>query len=196
MELVVASAELKDGNVLSFNSFPTYPYALSFSITFHMAGDFEGQIAYRVRKWEEVIFQTEPVPLHIREVEGQRLFTHADRIQLSFPSQGSYVLDILVDQSVLHTLEFAVYDSSKRTDLEREIFYYLKGKRGAKSVQEITRGVYNPRLLNKANFAEISGRVYFALLRMKEMTNMDPVQEGSLAEKMNRSRWKLKGDRR
>ncbi len=192
MELVLASAEFLDGNVLSFKAFPTYPHVLRFSIAFHVAGEIKGEIAYRVRKWEDVIYQTKPMPLHIPEVEGQKMFTHLDSVELVFPSQGSYLLDIIFDEAVIHSLPFSVFDSSKRTDLEREIIYYLKAKRGARSVQEITRGVYNPSILNKANVAEVSGRVYFALLRMKEVVNTNPTEHGSLVEKMNHSRWKLK----
>ncbi len=192
MDLVVASAEFTDGNVLSFKAFPTYPYSLKFSIAFHVLGEVRGEIAYRVRKWEEVIYQTKPAPLHIPAAEGQKMFTHADSIELVFPSQGSYLLDIIFDEAVLHSLAFSVFDSSKRTDLEREILYYLKAKRGPRSVQEITRGVFNPKLLNKANMPEISAKVYFALLRMSEVINMSPTQQGSLAERMDRSRWRLK----
>ncbi len=192
MDLVVASAELADGNVLSFKAFPTYPYSLRFSIAFHVLGEVTGEIAYRVRKWEEVIYQSEPTPLHIPQVEGQKMFTHVDSIELVFPSQGSYLLDIIVDGAVLHSLAFSVFDSSNRTDLEREIIYYLKSKRGPRSVKEITRGVYNPKLLNKANVAEVTAKVYFALLRMSEVINMSPTQQGSLAERMDRSRWQLK----
>ncbi len=120
------------------------------------------------------------------------MLTHEDHIELVFPSQGSYLLDILFDGSVLHSLPFSVFDSSKRSELEREIIYYLKRQRKERSVQEITRGVYNPKILNKANMGEISGRVYFALLRMKEVINVKPLEQGTLNEKMKASRWKLK----
>ncbi len=192
MTLIVAAAEITGGNVLSFNTFPTYPFSLNFVITFHVEGQVAGKIAYRVRKRDDVIHQTVPAPFEAREPEGQKLLTHPDSIQVAFPSQGSYLLDITFDDSLLHSLPFSVFDSSQRTDLEREIVYYLKRKRGPRSVQDITRGVYNPRVLNKANFGEVSGRVYFALLRMKEVLNTDPAQHGTLAEKMQRSRWKLK----
>ena len=192
MTLVVASAEFSEGNILSFKAFPTQPYPLSFTISFHVAGEVKGGISYRVRKWEDVIFQAGPLPLTLPKVEGQRLFTHADSLDIVFPGQGSYQLDIYFDEALIYTLPFSVYDSSKRADLEREIIYYLKSKRGARSVQEITRGVFNPRVVNKANMRELSGKVYFALLRMKEVTNIDPGQQGSLQDNMNRSRWQLK----
>ncbi len=192
MELVVASAELKEGNVLSFGTFPSYPYSLSLVITFHVEGEVSGKIAYRARKREEVIYQTEAAPFHVIAMEGRQMFTYADSFQLVFPSQGSYLIDILFDESVLHSLPLSVFDKSKRSELEREIIYYLERKRGERSVQEITRGVYNPKLLNKANMGELSGKVYFALLRMKEVTNLHPLDQGNLEEKMKASRWKLK----
>src|SRR5512146_1626403 len=148
MELVVASAEFKQGNVLSFNAFPSYPYSLEFVITFHIEGEVNGNIAYRVRKREEVIYETEPAPFHVPAMEGQKMFPFADSIQVAFPSQGSYLLDILFDGSLLHSLPFSVFDNRQRTDLEREIIYYLKRQRKERSVQEITRGVYNPKILN------------------------------------------------
>ncbi len=192
MELVIASVELKDGNVLSFKNFPTPPFLLGFALTFHVVGDVQAELAYRVRKWENVICQGEPVSIHVQQADDSRLMTRADSLEVVFPSQGNYRLDILSGEALLYSLPFSVFDSSKRSDLEREIVYYLRKKRGERSVQEITRGVYNPSLLNKANFAEMSGKVYFALLRMTEVTNTNPVEYGSLAEKMNGSRWKLK----
>ena len=192
MELVVASVEFNEGNVLSFNFFPSYPYSLEFVITFHVEGEVNGNIAYRVRKREEVIYETEPAPFHLPAMEGQKMFPFADSIELVFPSQGSYLLDILFNESVLHSLPFSVFDNSQRSDLEREIIYFLKRKRGERSVQEITRGVYNPKILNKANIGEISGKVYFALLRMKEVINLNPLDQGTLQEKLNASRWMLK----
>lgn len=192
MTAVIASAQLLDGNVLSFRAFPTLPYLLSFTITFHIEGDMGGEIAYRVRKWDDVIHQTDPIPFRIEDTEGEKLLTYADRIEVAFPSQGSYLLDILVDGSVLYSVRFSVFDNSKRTELEREIIYYLKAKRGARSVQEITKGVFNPKILNKANMGEMSGRVYFALLRMKEVMNLNPQSQGSLEDGMKRSRWQLK----
>ncbi len=192
MELVVASAELKEGNVLSFNAFPTYPYSLGFVITFHVEGEVSGKIAYRARKREEVIVETEPAPFHVPAREGQKMFTYEDSMQLGFPSQGSYLLDVVFNEAVLHSLPFSVFDNSQRTDLEREILYYLKRQRKERSVQEITRGVYNPKILNKSNMGEVSGKVYFALLRMMEVINLHPVDQGTLQEKMKASRWKLK----
>src|SRR5512142_1779717 len=103
MELVVASAEFKEGNVLSFNTFPTYPYPLSFVITFHVEGEIDGKIAYRTRKREEVICETEPAPFRVPSAEGRKMLTHADLIACVFPSQGSYALDILFDGSLLHS---------------------------------------------------------------------------------------------
>ncbi len=192
MELVVASVEFTDGDVLSFKGFPTCPRSLSFTITFHVEGEIKGKIAYRVRKREEVIHETGPILFDVPEVEGRNVLTHSASIEVAFPSQGSYLLDILFDDSLLHSTPFSVFDRSKRTDLEQEIIYYLNRKHGARTVQEITRGVYNPEILNKANMGEISGRVYFALLRMKEVVNTDSMQDGTLVEKMNRSRWKLR----
>jgi hypothetical protein len=192
MELVVASAELKGGNVLSFNLFPSYPFPLGFVITFHVEGEVRGNIAYRVRKREAVIHQTEATPFHVPAVEGQKTFSLAGSIEVVFPSQGSYLLDIVFDDGLLHSLPFSVFDNSQRTDLEKEIIYYLERKRGAKSVEDITRGVYNPRILDRANIGEAKGKVYFALLRMKEVVNTNPTDQGSLQEKMNASRWQLK----
>ncbi len=192
MELVIASAELKEGNVLSFKTFPSPPCLLGFALTFHVVDDVGAQLTYRVRKWQDVIYQSEPVPVDARHAEDRTLYTHSDSIEVVFPSQGNYLLDILSGDALLYSVPFSVFDSSKRSDLEREIIYYLREKRGERSVQDITRGVYNPSLLNKANFAEISGKVYFALLRMREVTNTNPVESGSLAEKMNSSRWKLR----
>ncbi len=192
MELVIASVKLKDGNVLSFKTFPTPPFLLGFSLTFHVVGDVQAELAYRVRKWENVICQSEPVSIHVQEADDPRLMTRTDSLEVVFPSQGNYLLDILSGEALLYSLPFSVFDSTKRSDLEREIVYYLREKRGERSVQDITRGVYNPSLLNKANFAEMSGKVYFALLRMREVTNTNPLEYGTLAEKMNTSRWKLK----
>ncbi len=192
MELVIASVELKEGNVLSFKTFPSPPCLLGFALTFHAVGDVSAELTYRVRKWQDVIYQGEPVPVHPRQAEDQKLSTHADSIEVVFPGQGNYLLDILSGDSLLYSLPLSVFDSTKRSDLEREIIYYLRDKRGERTVQEITRGVYNPTLLNKANFAEISGKVYFALLRMREVVNTNPVDRGSLADKMNSSRWKLR----
>ncbi len=192
MTLVVASAELSGGNVLSFKVFPTQPYPLGFTITFHVEGEVNGEIGYAVRKWGDVICQTDPIPFHLPYAEGRRLFSHTDHIDVTFPGQGSYALDIFFDGSLVHSLPFSVFDNSRRADIEREIIYYLKAKRGAKSVTEITRGVFNPSLLNKANIREMSAKVYFALLRMKEVTNVNPVQQGSLEDNMDRSRWQLK----
>ncbi len=192
MALIVASAEFPGGNVLSFKAFPTHAHLLSFTITFHSAGEAKGEIAYRVRKWGDVIRQTDPKPFRVSEAVGQKLITQADSVEVAFPSQGAYVLDILFDGSVVHSLPFSVFDNSQRTDLEREIIYYLKAKRGARSVQEITRGVFNPKILNKANIAEVSAKVYFALLRMKEVTNVHPAQQESLEDGMKHSRWQLR----
>ena len=192
MELVVASAEFTDGNVLSFKAFPTYQYSLRISVTFHVVSEIEGEIAYRVRKRDDVICQTHPMPFRAQEAEGQRMLTHAGSIGVAFPGEGSYLLDILFNDSVLHSLPLSVFDSSKRSDLEREIVYYLKRKGGARSIQEITRGVFNPRLLNKANMLEFSTKVYYALLRMSEVANTVPLQQGTLEDKMKASRWKLK----
>ncbi len=192
MTLVVASAEISGGNVLSFNIFPTQPHPLSFTITFHVEGEVNGEIAYAARKWGDVICQTDPMPLQLPYTDGRRQFSHTDHIDVAFPGQGPYVLDIFVDGSLVHSLPFSVFDNSRRADIEREIIYYLKAKRGARSVLEITRGVFNPAMLNKANIREMSGKVYFALLRMKEVTNVKPVQQGSLEDRMDHSRWQLK----
>ncbi len=192
MTLVVASAELSGGNVLTFKAFPTHAHMLSFVITFHVAEDVEGQIAYRVRKWGDVIQQTDPVSFHPPNAMSQKLFTHSDSIEVVFPGQGAYLLDILFDGSLLHSIPFSVFDNSQRTDLEREIIYYLKAKHGARSVQEITRGVFNPKILNKANSREASAKIYFALLRMKEVTNIHPAQHESLEDGLKHSRWQLK----
>ncbi len=153
MELVIASVELKDGNVLSFKTFPTPPFLLGFSLTFHVVGDVQAELAYRVRKWENVICQGEHVSIHVQQADDSKLMTRADSLEVVFPSQGNYRLDILSGEALLYSLPFSVFDSSKRSDLERELVYYLREKRGERSVQEITRGVYNPSLLNKANFA-------------------------------------------
>src|SRR5512135_3620135 len=103
MTLVVASGEFPEGNVLSFNAFPTYPYLLNFVITFHVEGEVNGKIAYRARKREEVVYETKPAPFHVPAMERRKIFIHADRIELVFPSQGSYLLDVLFDESVLHS---------------------------------------------------------------------------------------------
>ena len=190
--LVVASGEFSGGNTLSFKGFPTPPHPLGFVITFHIQGEVSGQISYRVRKWDRVIYETEPVPFSVPVTESGKQFKHADGIKVVFPSQGSYQLDVLFDGALLHSLPFSVFDSSHREDLEKEIIYYLRSKRGVKSVQEITRGVFNPRMLNKANMLEFSTRVYFVLLRMKEVANVDASPQGALEDKMNSSRWKLK----
>jgi hypothetical protein len=192
MTLVVASGEFTAGNVLSFSAFPTAPYLLDFVITFHVEGPVSGEISYRVRKWEEVISQTEPRPFSLPDPASVQQLRHADRIWVAFPGQGSYSLDLLFDGALLHSFPLSVFNSSDRGPLEREIVYYLKAKRGAKTVQEVTRGVYNPKLLNKTNIREFNARVYFALLRMKEVTNVNAVQQGTLEEKMNSSKWKLK----
>jgi hypothetical protein len=81
---------------------------------------------------------------------------------------------------------------SAMTTLEKEIFYYLQSRKRAVSVEEITRGVFNPKVINKANLRELSSKVYFALLSMKGVTNINPLQQGSLEDKMNGSRWMLK----
>ncbi len=192
--LVVASGEISGGNILSFKAFPTQPHLLNFVITFHIAGEVKGEISYRVRKWEDVIYQTEPTLFSLPDTESGKQFKHADSIELVFPSQGYYHLDFLFDGALLQSFPFSVFDSSNRADLEREIIYYLKAKakRGAKSVQEITRGVYNPKLLNRANIREFSAKIYFVLLRMKEVANINAEQQGTLEDKMNGSRWKLK----
>jgi hypothetical protein len=78
------------------------------------------------------------------------------------------------------------------TTLEQEILYFLNSRKRAASVEEITRGVYNPKLVNKANLRELSSKVYFALLSMKGVTNTNPLQQGTLEDKMNGSRWTLK----
>jgi hypothetical protein len=192
MTLVVASVEFPGGNVLNFRAFPSPPYVLEFVINFHGAGEVSGEIAYRVRKRDDVIYQTRPRPFSHPGIEGEKLFQHNDRIELAFPSQGAYHLDLLFDGALLHSFAFSVFDNSSRADLEREILFYLRRKRGTRSVLEITRGVFNPSLLNKANIREISGQVYFALLRMSEVTNTNPLPQGTLEDKLNGSRWKLK----
>lgn len=192
MTLVVASGEFLEGNVLSFSAFPTAPYLLNFVITFHVEGQVNGSISYRVRKWEEVISQTEPAPLSLPDPGSLQQLRRADSIWVTFPGQGSYSLDLLFDGALLHSFPFSVFNSSERAPLEREIIYYLKNKRGPRTVQEIARGVYNPSLLTRTNAREFYTKVYFALLRMKEVTNINAVQQGTLEEKMNSSKWKLK----
>ena len=192
MTLVIASAEISGGSILSFKVFPTQPHLLNFVISFHRAGEFKGEISYRVKKWEDVIYQSEPSPLSLPGDESGEPLKHADSISVVFPSQGNYHLDILIDGALLQSLPFSVFDSSNRTALEKEILYYLKSKRGTKSVEEITRGVFNPRVVNRANFRELSAKVYFALLRMSEVVNTEAAQQGSLEAKLKTSRWKLK----
>jgi len=192
MTLVVAWGEFSGGNILSFKAFPTPPHVLNFVITFHIAGEVKGEISYRVRKWEDVIYQTEPIPFSLPDMEGGKQFKHADSIELVFPSQGYYHLDFLFDGDLLYSFPFSVFDGSTRADLEREIVYYLKSERRVRSVEEITRGVFNPKMLNKANIREFSAKVYFVLLRMSQVTNTNPLQQGTLEEKMNGSRWNLK----
>ena len=192
MALVIASGEISGGNVLSFTAFPTAPYLLSFVISFHRTGDIKGEISYRVRKWEEVIHQTEPTSLNFADTEGGRQFKYADSVELVLPSQGSYQLDILVDNALLLSLPFSVFDKSDRSPLEAEIVYYLRAKGGAKAVDDIVRGVFNPDMVNKANIRELSAKVYFALLRMSEVTNIHAEQQGNLEAKLISSRWKLK----
>ena len=194
MTLVVASGEFPEGNVLSFSAFPTAPYLLNFVITFHVEGEVNGSISYRVRKWEEMISQTEPAPFSLPDPVSLQQLSHADSIWVAFPRQGSYSLDVLFDGALLHSFPFSVFDSSERAPLEREIVYYLKAKakRGPKTVQEITRGIFNPSLLNKTNTREFYAKVYFALLRMKDVVNTNALQQGTLEEKMNSSKWKLK----
>jgi hypothetical protein len=192
--LIVASGEFLEGNVLSFGFFPTPPHSLNFVFTFHIVGEVKGEISYCVRKRDELIYQTEPIPFSIPATENGKLFKHTDSFELTFPSQGNYYLDFLFDGALLYSLSFSVFDSSGRVDLEREIISYLKAKakHKAKSVQEITRGVFNPKLLNRMNIREFTTKVYFALLRMKEVTNTDPTHQGTLEDKMEASHWKLR----
>ena len=192
MRPVIASGEFSGGNVLSFKTFPTQPHALDFVITFYAAGEVKGQISYRVRKWQDVIYQTQQSPFSLPEAEGGQQFEYADSVELVFPGQGTYYLDVLFDGALLQSFPFSVFDGSNRAALEREILYYLKTKRGPKSVEEITRGVFNPELVSKANLRELSGNVYFALLRMGEVVNVNAAQGGNLEAKLKSSRWKLK----
>jgi hypothetical protein len=192
MRPVIASSEISGGNVLSFRAFPTRAYTLNFLLTFYGADAVDGQISYRVRKWEDVIYQTQPEPFSLPEAGSETHYNFSDSVDLIFPTQGQYHLDILFDGDLLHTLSFSVFDSGNRSALETEIIFFLKKKRGAQSVEQITRGVYNPKLVNKANFRELSGTVYFALLRMGEVVNVNAAQEDSLEAKLRSSRWKLK----
>lgn len=196
MALVVASGEFPGGDILTFKAFPTHPYALGFVITLHVEGEVKGEVSYRVRKREEVIYETEPRAFQLPDEGAWRQIRHADSIQVGFPSQGSYELDFVFDGAVLHSLPFSVFDKSNRTDLEREIIYYLKAKRGPRTVEQITRGVINPRLLNKANIREYYGKIYFALLRMGEVVNVGAQEAVTLEKKMSDSRWQLRESER